>query len=247
MEVIELPSYTSEEKLQIAKRYLLPKQQKRHGLKKSNLTVTDEAVSDVINYYTRESGVRNLERNLAALCRKSAMQIVEGKKAIHITPEKVTEFLGPHRFLSDQKNFLSEGGGGCGRAWTQSGGDTLFVEGNVVKGMGKVELTGQLGDVMKESAHAAISFIRSRAQDLQIDEEFYKNYDIHVHFPEGAVPKDGPSAGLTIACAIISALTATPVKTNVAMTGEITIRGRVLPIGASGRNPWRPTRPRSIR
>jgi ATP-dependent Lon protease len=231
MEIIELSSYTSEEKLQIAKKYLLPKQQKKHGLKKNKLILTDEAIADIINYYTRESGVRNLERNLASVCRKSAMQIVEGKKSVHINSENLTEFLGPHKFLYDKKNLRSEVGVVCGLAWTQSGGDTLFVEVNVVKGTGKIELTGQLGEVMKESAHAAISFIRSRASDLGIEEEFYKDYDMHIHFPEGAIPKDGPSAGITMATAIISALTGIPVKNNVAMTGEITIRGRVLPIG----------------
>lgn len=231
MEIIELSSYTSEEKLQIAKKYLLPKQQKKHGLKRGELLVTEEGIADVINFYTREAGVRSLERKLATLCRKAAMQIVEGKKKVHIDPQNLTEYLGSHKYLYDKKNMCSEVGVVCGLAWTQSGGDTLFVEVNVVKGSGKIELTGQLGDVMKESAHAAISFIRSRALDLGIDEDFHKNYDIHVHFPEGAIPKDGPSAGITMATAIISALTDLPVKNNVAMTGEITIRGRVLPIG----------------
>ena len=231
MEVIELSSYTAQEKLHIAKRHLLTKQQKKHGLKKSKMAIDDAAMLDVISFYTRESGVRNLERTLATLCRKSAMEIVEGAKKVCITPQSLPKYLGPHKYLYDKKNKISEVGIASGLAWTQVGGDMLFVEVNVVPGTGKVELTGQLGDVMKESAQAAISFIRKRTDELHIDPEFYKNFDIHVHFPEGAVPKDGPSAGITMATAIVSALTDCPVRNDVAMTGEVTIRGRVLPIG----------------
>ena len=232
MEVIELPSYTDEEKLQIAKEYLLPKERKRHGLKKTQLKLTDYAIRALITGYTRESGVRVLERRIGALCRKIAMKIVSGDvKQISLTASELEGFLGPKPYHPDRRETESLVGVVNGLAWTQVGGEMLQVEVNVVPGTGKVELTGNLGDVMKESAKAALSYIRSRAQRLGIDEDFYKTKDIHVHFPEGAVPKDGPSAGITITTAMVSALTNTPVQQDVAMTGEVTLRGRVLPIG----------------
>ena len=232
MEVIELSSYTDEEKLQIAKEYLLPKERKRHGLKKSQLKLTDDAIRALITGYTRESGVRVLERRIGALCRKTAMKIVSGDvKQVSLTASDLEGFLGPKPYHPDRRETESLVGVVNGLAWTQVGGEMLQVEVNVVPGTGKVELTGNLGDVMKESAKAALSYIRSRAQRLGIEEDFYKTKDLHVHFPEGAVPKDGPSAGITITTAMVSALTNTPVRQNLAMTGEITLRGRVLPIG----------------
>ena len=232
MEVIELSSYTDEEKLQIAKEHLLPKERKRHGLKKAQLKLTDDAIRALITGYTRESGVRVLERRIAALCRKTAMKIVsDGVKQVSLTASDLEGFLGPKPYHPDHRETESLVGVVNGLAWTQVGGEMLQVEVNVVPGTGKVELTGNLGDVMKESAKAALSYIRNRAQRLGIDEDFYKTKDLHVHFPEGAVPKDGPSAGITITTAMVSALTNTPVRQDVAMTGEVTLRGRVLPIG----------------
>lgn len=232
MEVIELPSYTDEEKLEIAKRHLLPKQRKKHGLKASQLKVDDAALRAVISGYTRESGVRRLERELAAICRKAASGIAEGKyKSLAVKPAKLQELLGPVKFRPEPYRFYDEVGLVHGLAYTSVGGEMLDVEALVTDGTGKLELTGNLGDVMKESAKAAISFIRSRADKLGIDREFYKNCDIHIHYPEGAVPKDGPSAGVTTCVALVSALTGRPVRHDVAMTGEITLRGRVLPIG----------------
>lgn len=232
MEVIELPSYTDEEKLQIAKEYLLPKELKRHGLKKSQVKVTDDAIREIIVSYTRESGVRVLERRLAALCRKSAMEIVEnGTKTIRVTGDKVEHFLGVRRFYPERLEKEDRVGVVNGLAWTSVGGTLLEVEANAIPGSGKIELTGNLGDVMKESALAAFTYIRSRATQLGLQVDFYKEKDVHVHFPEGAVPKDGPSAGIAITVAMVSALTDMPVKSNLAMTGEVTLRGRVLPIG----------------
>ncbi|MDE6260809.1 MAG: endopeptidase La [Oscillospiraceae bacterium] len=232
MEVIELPSYTDKEKLQIAKRYLLPRQLKRHGLTKAQIKISDTGIETLIAGYTKESGVRLLERKLAALCRKSAMQIVQKNvKRINITELNLQEFLGPRRYLEDKPVQEPLVGVVNGLAWTSVGGEILEVEVNVVPGTGKVVLTGNLGDVMKESAKAALSYIRSRAAQLGVDPEFYSTKDIHVHFPEGAVPKDGPSAGIAIATAMVSALTGIPVRRDVAMTGEITLRGRVLAIG----------------
>ena len=232
MEVIELPSYTDEEKLQIAKRHLLPKQLKRHGLSSRQLKMTDDAIREVISAYTRESGVRILERELASICRKSAMKLVEGGvKSVHITGDDLQEYLGVRKYYPERQALATRVGVVNGLAWTSVGGELLEVEVNVVPGSGKIELTGNLGDVMKESAHAAISYIRSRCRHLGIEEDFYKTRDIHIHFPEGAVPKDGPSAGVTITTALVSALTDTPVKPAIAMTGEVTLRGRVLPIG----------------
>ncbi len=231
MEIIELTSYTDEEKLEIAKRYLLPKQMKEHGIAKRSLRASDDAIQAVISGYTKEAGVRSLERLMGKLCRKVAMHLVtEDVKRINITVDTLEEFLGPRRYLSPvlDKDLV---GVVNGLAWTEVGGEMLEVEVNVMEGTGKLELTGNLGDVMKESAHAAISCVRSRASQLGIDPEFYKNRDIHIHFPEGAVPKDGPSAGVAITTALVSALTGARVRSDVAMTGEVTLRGRVLAIG----------------
>ncbi len=232
MEVIELSSYTDEEKVQIAKKHLLPKEIKRHGLSKGQLRVTDGALREIIAAYTRESGVRVLERRLAAVCRKTAMRVVtDDVKVIHVTDKNLEEFLGVPRYHPERQALEERVGVVNGLAWTSVGGELLEVEVNVVSGSGKVELTGNLGDVMKESAHAALSFIRSQADRLNIPTDFYKEKDIHVHFPEGAVPKDGPSAGIAITTAMVSALTGCPVRRGIAMTGEVTLRGRVLPIG----------------
>ena len=232
MEVIELTSYTDEEKLQIAKRHLLPKQRKRHGLKATQLKVSDDTVRAMIRGYTRESGVRQLEREIAALCRKAASGIAEERfKSLSVRPEKLEKLLGPVRFKPDERRSAATVGLVRGLAYTSVGGEVLDVETAVVSGTGKVELTGNLGDVMKESARAAITYIRSRAELLGIDPDFYKNKDIHIHFPEAAVPKDGPSAGITMCIAVISALSSKPVRGDIAMTGEISLRGRVLPIG----------------
>ena len=232
MEVIELSSYTDEEKLQIAKRHLIPKQRKKHGLKASQLRATDGAIREMIRSYTRESGVRILERTIAKACRKAADGIAEEKfKSLSLREGMLEDVLGPARYKSEQVRLRDEVGLVRGLAYTSVGGEVLDVEAAVVEGSGKLELTGNLGDVMKESAKAAITYIRSRASVLGIDPDFYRNRDIHIHFPEGAVPKDGPSAGITVTVALVSALTGTPVRRDVAMTGEITLRGRVLPIG----------------
>ena len=232
MEVIELTSYTDEEKLRIAKRHLLPKQRAKHGLNGNQLRVSDTAIREIISLYTRESGVRTLERELASICRKTARQIAMGEcKSVTVKAGGLEPFLGAPRYQQDHLYAKDEIGMVRGLAWTQVGGEVLDVEVGVVDGSGKLELTGNLGDVMKESARAAITYIRSRADVLGIDPDFYKNKDIHIHFPEGAVPKDGPSAGITICIAVISALTETPVRRDLAMTGEITLRGRILPIG----------------
>jgi len=233
MEVIELPSYTDEEKLQIAKSHLLPKQLKRHGLEKRQLRITDGAIRQIISSYTRESGVRILERRLAAICRKVAMKLVseEELKSVRVSEKDLKEMLGVPRYHPEREALKERVGVVNGLAWTSVGGELLEVEANVVPGAGKLELTGNLGDVMKESAQAALTFIRSRSTQLGIPTEFYKEKDIHVHFPEGAVPKDGPSAGIAITTAVVSALTETPVRRGIAMTGEVTLRGRVLPIG----------------
>ena len=232
MEVIELTSYTDEEKVEIARRHLLPKQLKRHGLKRSQLKISDGAIRALIRGWTREAGVRVLERELAALCRKAAMSLVSiDVKAVHITPESLETYLGVPRYHPDQTTRAPQVGVVNGLAWTSAGGELLEVEVAVVPGSGKLELTGNLGDVMKESAHAALTYLRGRARPLGLPEDFHKNRDIHIHFPEGAVPKDGPSAGIAITTAMVSALTGVPVRGDVAMTGEVTLRGRVLPIG----------------
>ena len=232
MEVIEVSGYTEEEKVKIAQKYLVPKQMAAHGLKKKNFAISEKALRDLINYYTRESGVRNLEREIGSLCRKVARKIVAGKADVYrITPASLEKYLGKHRYRYDTVAKESEVGVATGMAWTQVGGDTLFIETAVVPGTGRIELTGQLGDVMQESARTAITYIRSIASEYGIEEDFYKKYDLHVHVPEGAVPKDGPSAGVTIFTSVTSALTGKPVRKDVAMTGEITLRGKVLPVG----------------
>ncbi len=232
MEVIELGSYTDEEKVEIARRHLIPKQLKEHGLQKRQLTISDDALRSIISGYTRESGVRVLEREIAAICRKAAMKIAtEGIKKITVTPTEINDFLGVVRYTDSEHLRQNEVGVVNGLAWTQVGGEILEVEVNVMDGSGKLELTGNLGTVMQESAKTALSCLRSRAGELGIEKDFYKTKDIHIHFPEGAVPKDGPSAGIAITTAMLSALTGKKVRKDVAMTGEVTLRGRVLPIG----------------
>ena len=232
MEVIRISGYTEEEKLEIAKRYLLPKQMKEHGLKEAQMTMSEGAIRDVIYYYTREAGVRNLERNLAGICRKAAKAIVEkNKKLVRINSGNLSGYLGAGRYRYDTVEEKDQIGVANGLAWTAVGGETLSVEVTTMQGTGKTQLTGKLGEVMKESAMAGISFIRANAERLKVPMDFHKEMDIHIHVPEGAIPKDGPSAGITIATALISALSNTPVYKDVAMTGEITLRGRVLPVG----------------
>lgn len=232
MEIIELGSYTREEKFQIAKRHLVQKQMKKHGLGARQLRVADDALYSLVDFYTREAGVRSLERNIAALCRKGAKAIVSGDcKRFNVTAQDLEELLGPKKFLPEQGSQTDEVGLVNGLAWTSVGGEMLQVEVAVLEGSGKIQLTGSLGDVMKESAQIAVSYVRFRARDWGIDPKFYENRDLHIHFPEGAVPKDGPSAGVTITTALVSALTGIPVRHDVAMTGEVSLRGRVLPIG----------------
>ena len=233
MEVIELGSYTDEEKLMIAKDHLVPKQLEKHGLKKSQLRLSDDAIREIIRCYTRESGVRSLERLLAQICRKADKMLLDDAELqrVKVTGANLEDFLGVRKFLPDRLPEGDQVGLVTGLAWTSVGGETLEVEVNVMDGSGKLELTGNLGDVMKESAHAALSYIRANAAKLGVPGDFYKTKDIHVHFPEGAVPKDGPSAGVTVCTAMVSALTGQTVRQDVAMTGEISLRGRVLPIG----------------
>ncbi|RNB90525.1 endopeptidase La [Brevibacillus fluminis] len=232
METIRISGYTELEKLNILKGYLLPKQMEDHGLGKDKLSMNEEAQMKVIRQYTRESGVRNLNREVANICRKAAKLIVSGdKKKVVVTPKTVEALLGKPRYRYGLAEKEDQIGSVTGLAWTETGGDTLNVEVSILPGKGKLTLTGQLGDVMKESAQAAFSYIRSRAEELDIDPDFYEKNDIHIHVPEGAIPKDGPSAGITMATALVSALTGKPVRKEVGMTGEITLRGRVLPIG----------------
>ncbi len=232
MEVIELGSYTDEEKRMIAINHLIPKQLKNHGIKKSQLKITPDSISEIIRCYTRESGVRQLERCVGEICRKAGMHLVSGTaNKIQICSSNLEEYLGVRKYLPDRIPATDQVGLVTGLAWTSVGGEVLEVEVNVMDGSGKLEITGNLGDVMKESVHAAMSYIRANARKLEVPEDFYKTKDIHVHFPEGAVPKDGPSAGITICTAMVSALTGITVRRDVAMTGEISIRGRVLPIG----------------
>ena len=233
MEVIELNSYSDEEKLMIAKNHLISKQLSKHGLKKSQLRITDDAIREIIECYTRESGVRSLERCIGDICRKADMQILsqEEPKRITVTAGNLESYLGVRKYLPEHLPGTDQVGLVTGLAWTSVGGETLEVEVNVMEGSGKLELTGNLGDVMKESVHTALSFIRANASRLGVPTDFYKTKDIHVHFPEGAVPKDGPSAGVTVTTAIVSALTGATVRRDVAMTGEVTLRGRVLRIG----------------
>jgi ATP-dependent Lon protease len=232
MEVIYLSGYTAEEKLGIAKNYLVPKQLEEHGITKKILKMTDAALLLVISQYTREAGVRNLEREIANLCRKVAKRIAEGgQKHFIVTPRNLHRFLGVPKYLPEEEMERDEVGVSTGLAWTESGGDIIYVEATTMKGKGGLTLTGQLGDVMKESAQAALSYIRSRAKGLGIKDDLFSRTDLHIHVPAGAIPKDGPSAGITMATAIASALTGKPVNKSVAMTGEVTLRGRVLPIG----------------
>ncbi|WP_391116209.1 endopeptidase La [Psychrobacillus sp. L3] len=232
MEIISIAGYTEIEKLSIAKNHLLPKQVKEHGLTKTQLQVKDEAIVDVIRYYTREAGVRSLERVLANMCRKAALQIVSGtKKRVTITSKNIEETIGKKKFRYGQAEVENQIGVATGLAYTTVGGDTLQIEVSLSPGNGKLQLTGKLGDVMKESAQTALSFVRSKAEKIGIDPNFHEKFDIHIHVPEGAVPKDGPSAGITIVTALVSALTKRPIRREVGMTGEVTLRGRVLPIG----------------
>lgn len=232
MEVITIPGYTEDEKMQIGMQFLLPKALREHGLQPSHLTIGKDALREIVRAYTREAGVRNLERQIATICRKTAKDLVSGKrKRVRITPKNMVKYLGIPRFHYGQAEKENQIGVATALSVTDVGGDILSVEVSVVKGKGKLTLTGQMGDVMKESAYAGLSYIRSRALDLGLSEDFYENVDIHIHVPEGAIPKDGPSAGITMACAMASALTNRPVRHDVAMTGEVTLRGRVLPIG----------------
>ena len=231
MEVIELSSYTEEEKRQIALHHLLPKQMKKHGLEKGQLVLSEKMLGKVIAGYTREAGVRRLEQLLAKLCRKAAKHVADGGKRLTVSEKNIEELLGIALYKDDVVSKRDEVGIVNGLAWTSVGGEMLEVEVAVVPGTGKIEVTGNLGNVMQESAKAAVTFVRSRATELSIDPMFYKDNDLHIHFPEAAVPKDGPSAGVTITTALVSALTEAPVRHDVAMTGEVTLRGRVLPIG----------------
>ena len=232
MEIIEIPSYTDEEKVQIAQRHLLPKERQAHGLTASSLRVDESAIRAAIALYTRESGVRSLERQLGKICRKAAMQLATSDvKRVTVTEKNIKDFLGAPRAAQEKIPEKDLVGVVNGLAWTEVGGEILPVEVGVMDGSGKVELTGNLGDVMQESCRAALSCLRQRAQELGIAPDFYKTKDIHIHFPEGAIPKDGPSAGIAIATAVLSALTGQAVHRDVAMTGEITLRGRVLAIG----------------
>jgi len=234
MEVLELSSYLEGEKVEIARQFLLPRQWKMHGLKPENMTLSDDALIEVIRSYTRESGVRNLEREIAALCRKVAIQLVEGgdtSRCVGIELEKLGDFLGVKKYRYDERETLALPGVVAGLAYTGSGGDLLYIETVVMPGSGKIQVTGKLGEVMKESAHAAFSWLRSLSCRLGLRSDLHKDIDLHIHVPEGAVPKDGPSAGITLATSLASALLGIPVRSDICMTGEITLRGRVLPIG----------------
>ncbi len=232
MEVIEIQGYTNEEKLKIALKFLFPRQMEENGIKEKDLIISDEAILQTITHYTKESGVRNLERELAAICRKVARKIAEGeKKTTVVTKGNLHKFLGVPKHLPEEEREKNEIGVATGLAWTQYGGELLYVEASIMKGKGTLTLTGHLGDIMKESAQAALSYTRSRAKQLKLEEKFYTDKDIHIHVPAGAIPKDGPSAGVTMATELVSALTKRPVRKDLAMTGEITLRGRVLPIG----------------
>ncbi len=232
METITLSGYTAEEKLGIAKKYLIPKQLEEHGITDKNIRISDNAVLQIIAQYTREAGVRNLEREIANLCRKVARKIAEGKdKGYRITPNNLGKYLGVTKFLPEEEMEKDEIGVATGLAWTESGGDIIYIEATTMKGKANLTLTGHLGEVMKESAHAALSYIRSRAKQLGISNDTFSKNDVHIHVPAGAIPKDGPSAGITMATALVSAFTGKPVNKGIAMTGEVTLRGRVLPIG----------------
>ena len=232
MEIITLSGYTAEEKLNIAKNYLIPKQLKEHGISEKDIKIHDSALLHIITHYTSEAGVRNLEREIANICRKVARKIAEGKvKKYVITVNNVSKYLGVPKYLPEEEIKKDEVGVATGLAWTETGGDIIYIEATIMKGKGGLTLTGQLGDVMKESAQAALSYIRSRAKNLKINSNMFSNYDIHIHVPAGAIPKDGPSAGITMATALASVFTGRPVCKNIAMTGEVTLRGKVLPVG----------------
>jgi ATP-dependent Lon protease len=232
MEVIQLSGYTNEEKLAIARKYLIPRQFTDNGISSSHLEISDDAVLRVIAEYTKEAGLRNLEREIASICRKVARKVAEGKTELtRVNRANIHGFLGAPKFLPEAEQEHHEIGVATGLAWTSTGGEILYVEASLSRGRGNLTLTGQLGDVMKESAQAAVSYARAHAKELGIEADFYQKLDIHIHVPAGAIPKDGPSAGITMATALISALTRRPVSRDVAMTGEITLRGRVLPIG----------------
>ena len=232
MEVLELPGYTEEEKLMISKQFIIPKEMAEHGLNQDWIEFEDDAVKIVIRSYTRESGVRNLEREIATICRAVAKNVAEGdtEKKI-ITAESIHGYLGPIKFFSEIAERTKYSGVATGLAWTPTGGDILFIESTKMRGKGGLSLTGQLGDVMKESAQAALSYIRSKSTEYQIAEDFFEKNDIHIHVPQGAIPKDGPSAGVTMLVSLVSLFTDKPVRNDVAMTGEITLRGLVLPVG----------------
>jgi len=232
MEVLRIPGYTEEEKVEIAKQHLVPRQRDEHGLKDKQVEFTDDAIRSIVNDYTREAGVRNLDREIANLCRKVARSIVEGHEGETIVnPEKVQELLGPVRFYRELSERTDRSGVVIGLAWTQFGGEILFVESSMMRGKGKVSITGRLGDVMKESAMAALTWIRSNTERIKLDEKLFERTDFHIHIPAGAIPKDGPSAGIALTCSLVSLLTGLPVSPELAMTGEVTLRGKVLPVG----------------
>jgi len=234
MEVIQLVGYTEDEKVKIAQKYLVPRQRKENGLKANHIAFAVGAIRKVISGYTREAGLRNLEREIATICRGVATKVAEGtikNKKVTINAGDVAEYLGPVKFTSEAKARMTTPGVAMGLAWTPVGGDLLFIEATAMKGRKGLTLTGQLGDVMKESATAALSFIRSHAKELNIDEDFFDSHDIHVHVPAGAIPKDGPSAGITMLSSLVSLLTNRKIRKDLAMTGEITLRGQVLPVG----------------
>jgi ATP-dependent Lon protease len=233
MEIIRLPGYTEYEKYHIGKGFLVPKQIKNNGLEGKNVSFTRNALLGIIRRYTREAGVRNLEREISSVCRKLAREVLKekGKKEFKVSEKSLPKYLGPFRFRQEQVEEKDQIGMVTGLAWTPVGGELLFIETLIMPGRGKLTVTGKLGDVMQESAQAAVSYVRSRASNLIIDEKFHRKFDIHIHIPEGAIPKDGPSAGITMCTSLVSALAKRPVHRDIAMTGEITLRGRVLPIG----------------
>jgi ATP-dependent Lon protease len=233
LEILEIPGYTRNEKMMIASKFLIPKQIEEHGMGDAQIVLEDSAVAEIIDSYTREAGVRNLEREVGSICRGVAVKVAEGETTERqvITAEKVPDYLGPQKYINEVAERTSVAGVATGLAWTAVGGDILFIEATRMPGKSSLMLTGQLGDVMKESAQTATSFVRSRAKSLGIDENFLEKSDIHVHIPAGAIPKDGPSAGITMFVALTSMLTGIPIRADVAMTGEITLRGNVLPVG----------------
>jgi ATP-dependent Lon protease len=232
MEVLNLVGYTLDEKLKIAHRYLIPRQREEHGLTAKQIRITSTAVREIITGYTREAGLRNLEREIAGICRRAASKIAQGRaKTVNVGRSDLHGILGPVRFIDEPRARVTTPGIATGLAWTPVGGELLFIEATAMKGKRGLTLTGQLGDVMKESAAAALSFIRANSLALGIDEQFYENHDIHIHLPAGAIPKDGPSAGVTLLTALTSLFSDRPVRQDLAMTGEITLRGQVLPVG----------------